>query len=269
MFEWLTEEMAQIKTGKFHLVDGPISVEDRRLVEGSALAVPPSYKQFVVQFGNAKLYRSGNGVYRLQVFAVPDEIQVEEHSDTLYHFGRTDRSLAYFKGTLLAPQQESPVFEWYHNAGLRRTAEGFEEWLRKKAATARQAFKKGEWEAIVQGPIPFNEQELAIVDARRKFRWRVVGVSEAGAVRFEVRNESTMSLPFLSLGVRGKNRRDGGRFEGGVFLRVDHISPERSAVVEKDCYKKWVDPKDIAPFDMPDPGPEDRELYWEFRALSR
>ncbi len=62
---------------KFHLVDGPLSPENRKLVEDSEISVPGSYKEFVIKFGNAKLYRSGIG-HMVQVFAVPIEFETQE-----------------------------------------------------------------------------------------------------------------------------------------------------------------------------------------------
>jgi hypothetical protein len=267
MFDWLAREIAEIKTNKFHKIDGPISPENRALVERSVLAVPPSYKQFVVRFGNANLYRSSSGVYLVRVFAVPSE--EEKDGEALHYFGRTDKSLAYFKDSLLAPESESPVFESYHNVGLRKTADGFEEWLQKKSTAARRAFKKQDWESIVQGPPPFDDRERAIIEARRQFRCRVVGVTGAGEIQFEVINESSAILPFLSVSIRGKSRVDGSLFEGEIAIPTDHILPRAKSVVVRDCGKEWIDAKEIEANVEPDPGPEDRKFYWEFRASSK
>lgn len=43
------------------------------------------------------------------------------------------------------------------------------------------------------------------------------------------------------------------------------IGPGETRVVEPGCYKEFVAPEDTEVFDLPDPGPEDREQYWEFR----
>lgn len=262
MFDWLEDEMARIKTNKFHVVDGPLPAEQRELVEQAELPVPPSYKQFVIQFGNAKLYRQGN-VYLVQVFAVPADAQSED-GEALLYFGRTDMALAYFKESLLVPGAESPVFEWRHGQGLQQTANGFEGWLKAKCEAARKLFKKKQWEAIEKGPPPFTEQEQAVVDARRKFRWRVVGVADNGDLQFEVHNGSDMVLPFLSIGVRGKN----GKVDGGVWLPVSSVLPGQTRVVEKDCYKDLIPPDEVNAFEQPDPEPEDRDRYWEFKALA-
>ena len=264
MFEWFQDEVARVTTPKFHLVDGPVSDEFRQMIESSTIGLPPSYMCFVIQFGNAKLYRQG-GVYLVQVYAGPRE-EESEKGEALIHFGRTDYGLAYFKESLLVKGEESPVFEWAGpDAGMRRAAGGFEEWLTKKCNAARRQFTKKAWAGILKGPKPFTEQEKAVVEARRRFRWRVIGIAKNGDYQFEVHNGSTMLLPYLSIGVR---TRDGEPF-GGVWLPVGHIGPGDTAIVEKDCYKEAFDPHDVEVFEEPDPGPEDRAEYWEFKALRR
>jgi len=261
MFDWLEDEMARIKTNKFHLVDGPLSAEQRKLVEQAELPVPPSYKQFVIRFGNAKLYRQGSN-YLVRVFAIPVDAESDD-GEPLWHFGRTDMALAYFKESLLVPGEESPVFEWRHEQGLQQTASGFEEWLKSKCEASRKLFKKKQWQQIEKGPSPLTEEEQSIVEARRKYRWRVIGITANGDIQFEVHNGSDMVLPFLTIGIRGKY----GEVTGGVWLPVSEVMPGETNIIEKGCYKNRVDPQNIIAFEEPDPGPEDREQYWEFEAL--
>lgn len=268
MFEWLVDEMAKVKTRKFYLVDGPLPTDKRELVERSELPVPPSYKSFVLQFGNAKLYRTGSQ-YRVQVFAGPSADETEE-GEPILCFGRTEDTVAYFKESLLVPGAESPVFEWQYDEGIeQQTANGFEEWLRKKYARARQFYTNKEWGKIEKGPPPFSDQEKRIVQARRKFRWQLVGISSSGDIQFKVHNDSDMVLPFLSVGIRGKRRGTDATLNGGVWLPVASVLPGQTAVIEKDCYKEWVDPQDVVAFEEPDPEPEDRDRYWEFKAIPR
>ena len=268
MFEWLVDEMAKIKTRKFHLVDGPASPEFRKAVKSSAIFVPPSYRAFVLQFGNAKLYRrltSYNSSYLIEVYAAPREAFSKE-GEPLFQFGRTETSLAYFKESLLVEGGESPVFEWRHEQGVRQTADGFLDWLHAKCRWARKQYKKKEWEAIEHGPPPFTEEELAVVEARKHFQWRVVGIAPNGDLRFEIHNGSHMILPYFSVGIRGKLRppKD-GLLNGGGRLPVSLIRPGETKIIEYDCYKQFVAPEGAEVFDLPDPGPEDRLEYWEFK----
>lgn len=264
MFDWLEEEIHRIRTAKFHLVDGPASAELRQVVESCDFPLPPSYREFVLRFGNAKLYRSGS-IWLVQVYAGPREA-VGNQSESLIHFGRTETALAYFKESLLKAGEETPVFEWRNNQGIRQTAEGFEGWLKTRCLSARRRFKKKEWEGIEKGPVPFTEHEKAVVEARKQFRWRVVGVAPNEDLRFEVHNGSSLTLPYLSIGVRGQLRPPGkGPLQGGAFLPVGSIRPGETQIVEKDCYKEFLAPQNAEFFVLPDPGPEDRDQYWEFK----
>lgn len=266
MFDRLSEEISRIKTRKFHLVDGAAPPELRQAVEESAVPIPLSYKEFIFRFGNAHLYRQEN-LYLVQVFAAPREAYYDD-GEPLLHFGRTDDSLAYFKEALLVPGGESPVFEWRHNQGLQKTADGFEPWLEAKCKAARSHFKKKLWDSIEKGPTPFSDQEKAIVEARKFFRWRVVGVAPNGDLRFEVHNGSAITLPYLSVGIRGELQPPkSGPLSGGAWLPVSSVSPGETRIIEQGCYKDLVNPNSVEVFERPDPEPEDRELYWEFKAL--
>jgi hypothetical protein len=46
---------------------------------------------------------------------------------------------------------------------------------------------------------------------------------------------------------------------------VGHIGPGATAVVEKETYRGLVAPEDVEAYALPDPGPEERDRYWEFR----
>jgi len=266
VFDWLVDEIERIKTPKFHLVEGPASDELRQALEESPVAVPPSYKEFVLRFGNAKLYRQGS-LYLVQVFAAPREAE-SDHGEPLLHFGRTDLSLAYFKKSLLVPGAESPVFEWRHQRGLRKSVGSFEQWLRSKCAAARRLFGKREWEDIGKGPAPFSEKEKEIVDARGEFRWQVGGVAQNGDIIFRVHNGSAIVLPFLTVGIRGQLKAPKtGQLNGAVYLPVSHILPGETKIVEVDCYKEYIDPSTTEVFAEPDPAAEDRDQYWEFKDL--
>jgi hypothetical protein len=260
MFDWLVDEMERINTRKFHDVDKALSVDRRELFQNSEISLPPSYQEFVIQFGNAKLYHSGN-IYLVQVYSFPSKIEMED-GDSLLHFGRTDLAPAYFKESLLVSGSESPVFEWSNHKGLHKTVSGFEKWLEVKCKASRKLFSKKQWKAIEEGPPPFTAQEEAIVQARRKFHWRVIGISKNGDLQFEVHNGSDLLLPFLSIGVRGKH---GQVVDGGIYLPTSSVLPDQTCIIEKGCYKKLLPPEDIEVFEEPDPEPEDRDRYWEFR----
>ncbi len=262
MFEWLDHELAEIRTRRFHVVDGPASAALREAVQTSALPAPPSYVAFVLRFGNAKLYRmSGLDLYWLRVFAAPRPVNSRDGTGLLA-VGGYDESTAYLKEGLLEPGAESPVFE-STEVGIRKKADSFEEWLTARAARARRRYNRKEWAVVLQGPPQFTEEELGVVEARRRFAWRLVGVTPHGEVLYEVTNASDRRLPYLSIGIRGKS----GGLQGGVWLPVGHIGPGQTAVVAKDTYRDLLDPSEVEAFPLPEPIPEERARYWEFRGI--
>jgi hypothetical protein len=262
MFEWLDAEIGSIRTKRFHRIDGPGSESARHTVSEAASLLTPSYVEFARRYGRASLYRMSRlDLYWLRVLAPPLEAK-SRSGDALVEVGGYDEQSAFFNEKLLSEKwgEESPVFVGSRGR-LRKAADTFGEWLEQRARAARKRYTKREWEDILRGPPPFTPEELAVVVARRLFRWQVVGASEAGALRYEVTNGSSRTLPFLSVGIRSRT----GRLEGGVWLSVGHIGPGETAVVEKDAYKDLIAPEDVEAYQLPDPEPEERDRYWEFR----
>jgi hypothetical protein len=263
MFEWLDRELAEIRTKRFHMVDGPASAAFRVSLLASPLPAPPSYVQFVLRFGNAKLYRMiGLDLYWLRIFAAPHEVESRTGEPLLY-IGGYDESCAYLREETLGPGTEAPIFE-STQTGVRKAANSFAEWLMARAVRARRRYKRKEWVEVMRGPPPFTKQELAVVEARRKYAWRVIGVAPSGEIMYEVSNGSDRQLPFLSVGIRGRT----GKLQGGVWLPVGHIAPGQTVVVLKDTYRDLLDPSDVEAYQLPDPEPEERARYWEFRSIT-
>lgn len=257
-FDWLADEISACGTRKFYLVDGPLPTERRAAMENAHLPMPQSYKAFISRFGNANLYRKGS-IYLVRIFAAPrcEMCKKEE----FWQFGQTDFALAYFKESSLITGHESSVFEWRHSQGMRKAAGGFEEWLIKKCMAAKKRFNKKDWEAIKSGPPAFNALEKAIIEARKAFKWRVAGMADDGDILFEVYNGSRIILPYLSIGVR----KVSGEQIGGIWIPISSVLPGQTITIRKACYKDRFSPEEIEIFDLPDPSPEERDLYWEFR----
>lgn len=259
MYEWLERELREIRWRRFHLVDGHASDELRVAIEDRQMPLSPSYKQFALRFGNAKLYQLlGMGYWRIGIFAAPREVESKKTGESLLWVGMYGEVNVYFRADDLVAGHESPVYQGGRN-GFRRVGDAFDSWLQLCADRTREKFKKPEWEKILRGPDPFTQEERSIVEARRLFRWRVVGFSESGNVRFEVTNGSRIRLPYLSVGIRAKD----GSLDGGMWLPVATIAPGQTAIVEKDAYQDLLEPSNVEVYSKPDP--EERERYWEFR----
>ena len=260
-FSWLEDQIRTVKTNNFFVVDGPVSKSLRKRIETTPLGVPSSYKSLAIQFGNAKLYCSRQR-YIVEVFAAPRETKSAEEEELL-QFGKTDESPGFFKmADLRDDGAEIPVYEWNPEDGVHKAYPGFESWLVENCRIARRQFKKKRWTEIENGPRPFSEHEEAIIQARRLFKWKLVGIADDGDLLLEVSNGSTMRLPYLTVGVRGKTI---GR--GGKFVPVSAIQPGERKVIKVGCYKKVEPPSELELFDEPDPLPETRDSYWEFRPL--
>ena len=94
MYEWLHKELAAVNTPKFHIVDGPAAPDLRAAIEAAALPIPESYKAFVLVFGNARLYRRGDG-HIVGVRAFPEESNARDGSP-LRCIGHYEDARAYF-----------------------------------------------------------------------------------------------------------------------------------------------------------------------------
>jgi hypothetical protein len=267
MYEWLEQEIAEIRTNKFHRVDGPAGAKLRRAVQSTRQPAPASYREFVLKFGNADLYRQDElDLYYITVYASLREWKTKE-GQVLWLLGRHNMHFACFQDELLSGAKESPVFERIEPSGyMQPVADAFQAWLEDRARCARKRYGKRRWAEIVRGPEPLTPFERQIVEARRRYRWRATGVTKNGDIEFEVHNGSEMVLPYLSIGIDDEDGVLGG---GGAFLPVGKIKPGETRIIAFDCYKDIVPPERIKPFALPDPGPEDRAFYWEFRASWR
>ena len=262
MFEWLQAELREIKTNKFHVVDGPAGKRLRKAIKTSKLAAPRAYKDFALQFGNANLYRQDDYVDRYHVVVLASMRDAEHKESSLRWFGEYAGRSAYFKEELLNLEDDSPVFEWVVGpySHLQQVADGFVQWLEKRCQSAKKKYTKRRWKELVSGPEPLTAKEQQVVKARSKFRWRVVGIAKNGALRFEVKNDSAIVLPYLTIGVDNEQRS----IRGAIFLPTSDVRPGQTKIVEHRCYKGYLRPEEHVAFDFPAPGPEDRGRYAEF-----
>jgi hypothetical protein len=252
-FDWLDQEIAGVASQRFFTFGDPKSEPI-----ADVAAPSPAYRAFVQRYGEAKLYRR-DGRYLVQVYAIPRWTEVAGRP--FRHFGRTDDTLAYFAADTADTLTEPPVFEWTKPTGLRQAYDDFESWLVAKCQSAKTRFSRAEWRVVREGAKPFTERERRIVAARKQFTWQVLGVDPDGDHRFEVRNGSEIVLPYLTLGVESNDHEP----VGGIWLPVSAIGPGETGILKRGVYKGAMNPADIVIVDKPDPLPEERDRYWEFR----
>lgn len=257
MFEWLETEISAIKTPRFHVVDGPADENLRETVVGSIVPMPTAYKDFVLRFGNARLYRQArNNSYCIGVFRAPREAVLDDGT-AIYYIGFHDGASVYIKGA--SNPASAPIFESEAESS-EKVASSFDEWLRKSCAYAKSRYSKKKWAEIIRGPDPFSLEERDIIEARKLIHWRVVRIDTEGNHIVEVTNASKRTLNALTIGVRSSN----GRLNGAIRVNVRDIRPGQTALLSVDCYKNIASPNDVELFSLSDPMPEDRDFYIEF-----
>jgi hypothetical protein len=254
MYEWLEQELEIVRTPKFHLIDGPVDAKLRESIMQSELPLPPSYKEFILRFGNAKLYRKGRDAYVIGVFSAPRETTLNDGT-RIYQIGFHDGATVYVKP--LSALDELPIFEYEEHEEM--VATSFEEWLTRSCTHARNTYGHEKWTEILQGPAPFTADEEQVINNRRQIDWRVLGVDPTGDHILEVTNAGTHTLRVLTIGARSKD----GRLNGAIRLKTEHVAPGKTAILRVDCYKNLVSPHEMELFALPDPQPEDRDTYAE------
>lgn len=254
MFDWLKREIREVKTPRFHVVDGPADVELEQAITQSGLPVPPSYSQFVLEFGNAKLYRRSREGYTIRIFAGPRKAVWKDGTE-VYYLGSNDGASVYVKAK--SQTIEGSIYEFEDIEEI--AADGFADWLRNSCDRARRSYK-GKWNEILRGPKPFTAAEAELIAARQKISWQAKGIDDEGNHIFEVKNNGSRTLPFLTIGLHSRDRK----LNGAVRLDTGGIAPGQTGILHVDCYKKFKPPQEMEAFALPDPQPEDREYYYEF-----
>jgi hypothetical protein len=146
MFEWLEEELRAVKTPGFHLVDGPADPEMEALISAASETIPADYKEFVLRFGGAKLYRERSGFsYGVSVFGSPRHMAADGDCQR-FGLGKHAGSVVYVEAT--PGSGDNAVFEG--GAGG-QVAESFEEWLKQACEVERGRYSEEEWKAVLDG----------------------------------------------------------------------------------------------------------------------
>jgi hypothetical protein len=256
MFEWLEQEILEIKTPRFHVVDDPVDPRLQDIVVQSQLALPASYKEFVVKFGNAKLYRRSRNGYQIGVFGGPREATLNDGL-RIYHLGFHDGASVYVKSA--SNSIVFPIFECEADS-REKVADDFEEWLTASCAHARSTYSGEKWAGILSGPEPFTSKEKEVIETRRQIQWQVLGIDSVGNHIIEVMNSGCRRIPVLTVGARSTN----GRLNGAILLQIGAVGPGQTTTLHVDCYRDLAPPREIELFALPDPEPEDREWYGKF-----
>jgi hypothetical protein len=250
----LRVDLRAIKTNKFFLFSpAPQQITSELASEG----VPLQYLSFLLEFGEARLYRDEFDAYQVGVFLGRHEPNWVR-SQCLEFGWSGDESCYFVKRT---ERYDEGVYTLTSKGVEKLRNPDFHSWLDEACKSARRYYSQREWSKILRGPRPFSARELEIVEARRKFR--IVSFAFDGAEWvIEVYNGSGLTLPYLSIGLRSKD----GRCISGMWLDTSRIGPGHTGVIRRGPVPIYgFRDEDFVYFEKPDPGPEDRHRYWEFK----
>jgi hypothetical protein len=261
-FDWLRQELLLIKSRRFHIFDSLSADDFYYSTSDQRINLIGDYSDFLKEFGWARLFTDEQDAPLLSVY--PLRIcrkHICKDGKIYIGFGYRGQQSVYFDEQEILSTGCSKVYVVNTKVG-REIASSFSEWLKGAYEWVRAKYSATQWKKIIEGPKPFSEKELAIVSARKQFKWRHIGFAANGDAIFEVENKSNMFLPYLSIGVQGKG---GTKLVGGAWLDVSNIAPGCSAHIQRDCYKDKLLADELEVFPLDEPIPEKRERYWEFK----
>ena len=264
-YDWFKKEADAILLKKFFVFE-PRPVSDLTLFEDRYGPLPADYREFVQEFGQARLFRHQSNPWHCMLVLAPPSAQPLEavgggkgarpamRIEVGHQVNSGDAWFQWCDGVFA---KGGAIFSGLSWQGP-RVIPSFEDWLKKSFLSSKKLYSKTEWQAALNPARPFSDSEKQIVEAIPNFEFEKVGVSASNHVLVRVENKSQIGLPYLSVGVRNK---DGS--EGGVALQTNGILPGESRILEADIYRSSMNPCDIELFRKPIPEPEDRAYYLE------
>lgn len=260
-FDWLRRELDLIKSERFHIFRPASEYGLFYCLSEKKIALSGDYADFISEFGWANLFCDYNDSPEVTVYPLKSyRRHICKNGKVYIGFGDRGYQHVCFDEDTIINGRPSKVYFVSKNKSVELYS-NFSEWLIAAYKWAKTKYSKKQWDRITKGPPSFSAEEIKIVEARRLFNWRLIGFTEGNDALFEVRNSSTIKLPYLKIGIRDV---DGEILTGGVWLKVDQIAPGETAIVAADCYKDRIPPDKLEAFDFPDPIPEKKEAYWEF-----
>ena len=251
-FNWLHDEVGLIQTSGFHDFSGPGSIDFRAFNEAS-VSPPLDYLQYAARFGASKLYRLGEGCL-IGIHRTPILLQ-QAGGTHLIRFGHSETP-AYF---LISNDTGRAVIVECDEGEVLETTEGFESWLYEKSLLTKQMYSRDEWRAIVDGPDPFTEQELQIIEERNRYFLDEPHDIEGDTLLVTVTNSSCMTLPYLTLDALDLE----GKVRSGFWADVSMIRPGQRSTIILSTEAVGFEVSEIKLSKTPQP--EQRDRYWEFR----
>ncbi|WP_037586446.1 hypothetical protein [Stenoxybacter acetivorans] len=261
-FDWFRSEIASIKSKRFHIFDKMSGSDLFYEKDGRRISIAGDYADFIAEFGWAKLFTDCHDAPKMMVYPLKEyRCHVCKDGNTYIGFGDRGCQHVCFEENSIINGCPHKVYVVSANDEVIEVFPGFSEWLISAYNWTKSKYSQKRWERIINGPKPFSQKDQRIVDARRLFKWKLIGFAEDGDALFEIENCSEISLPYLSIGVSDIKKKI---LTGGVWLDVRNVKPGNKAIVRSDCYKDCIPSNQLDVFALPDPIPEKKEAYWEF-----
>lgn len=262
MYTWLEQELNNIKQPDFHQTGIDELVESSVMLKGYNF--PYSYTKFHEVFSGVRLFRK-RGHYRIIVFAQPKVVMLDQKKVVYIGFTEIGEH-AYFRGEDLLSKDNKNVYVYekdhdFIDEGLENSTLTFADWLKARYDAERSSHSATEWNAITDGTIDFNDKEKKIIEARKHFHWEVIGRSDDGNFIFKITNLSSITLPYISIGMRSRDRS----LNSKLWIPVSDLEPSCTKIIEKEVYGASINPNLLEVYELPEPNPLDKEKYWEFR----
>jgi hypothetical protein len=254
-YSWFQSEIAKVKWPTFHVLKHNVTVESLAELGHTEDTLPGDYLSFLLQFGEARLFRVLDSRGSYLTVESPKKLAAETTVPMLRVGGY------WLDGDVYLIQEDCGIFKRYGRRP-RKIADDFASWFRKSVARAKKLYSKAEWQMLQQSPNPFTPQEQRIAEAIAKYRFKLVGVAPNGDAIIEVHNGSKETLDCVEVGIMSK------RLEGAVQLDVHEIKPGETKSITRECYKQQVPAEEITLFNLPTPTPEDRQVFEELRLLN-
>jgi hypothetical protein len=260
-FDWFEMECASIKSRQFHIFESLTILEQSYVKDGCSISLGGDYGEFLRKFGYSKLFTDEHNTPSMSIYPLKEFRRHFCENGRIYiGFGFRGQQSVFFDEDIILNGRSSSVF--IVNKKMAQEIESsFSDWLHSAYNWMKLKYSRRQWMKIKNGPQPFSDVEVKIVEERKKFDWQLVGFDEKGDALFRVKNNSEIRLPYLSIGIRDKI---GNILTGGAYLDVSSIEPNHERVISKDCYKDLIPADQLEVFDLPDPIPEKKAGYWEF-----
>jgi hypothetical protein len=265
-FDWLRIEINAIQSQRFHIFEPLTSTDYAYKTEKMVVLPMGEYLEFLQQFGYARMFTDHQDSPVVSIYSLKNfRRHLCKNGSVFVGFGYRSYQSAYFDEALILKGIQSPVYTVNASQG-KVIASNFSEWLIDAYQWAKSKYSTKRWASISAGPQPFTIEEQKIADAVQEFHFNLLGFHEDGDALIEVKNDSTLTLPYLSVGVKDKSD---AVLIGGAWLNTSKIEPNQKAIIKHNCYKDRIKQDEVMLFRRYKPIPEKREAYWEFKSLSK